>query len=247
VARQASGPEPASGNVWMAARRSRFPGDVVRCGSDRSVEDAESAVHAALARHGFGVLTEIDMAAAVKAKLGVGRALLKILGACNPGFALRPEPEIRRKYCRIRNFLANRCVLPCHHREWEADMGSRGRPKAELALSTEERLALERLANRRKSAQAMAMRARIVMCCVKGGTNQEVARHLGVSSAMVGKWRRRFVEQLSDGLFDEPRPGVPRTITDDQVEAVIVKTLEEKLTGATIWSMRSMAQSMGMS
>ena len=107
-------------------------------------------------------------------------------------------------------------------------MGARGRPKAELVLSTEERLTLERLANRRKSAQAMAMRARIVLTCAKGGTNREVAQQLGVSEAMVGKWRRRFVESRLDGLSDDPRPGAPRTITDDQVEAVIVKTLEEK-------------------
>jgi len=126
-------------------------------------------------------------------------------------------------------------------------MGARGRPKAELVLSTEERLTLERLANRRKSAQAMAMRARIVLTCAKGGTNREVAQQLGVSEAMVGKWRRRFVESRLDGLSDDPRPGAPRTITDDQVEAVIVKTLEEKPDDATHWSTRSMAGEMGMS
>ena len=112
-------------------------------------------------------------------------------------------------------------------------MARTGRPKAELQLSTEERLVLERLANRRKSAQAMAMRARIVMCCAKGDTNREVAGRLGVSEAMVGKWRRRFVEHGLDGLSDDPRPGAPRTVTDGQVEAVVVKTLEgEPLLGA---------------
>jgi transposase len=126
-------------------------------------------------------------------------------------------------------------------------MGHGGRPKAELVLSTEERLVLERLANRRKSAQAMAMRARIVINCAKGDTNRDVAARLGVSEAMVGKWRRRFVEHRFDGLTDDPRPGVPRTITDDQVEAVIVKTLEEKPADATHWSTRSMAEAMGMS
>ena len=69
----------------------------------------------------------------------------------------------------------------------------------------------------------------------------------GVSQAMVGKWRRRFVEHRLDGLSDDPRPGVPRTITDDQVEAVIVKTLEEKPDDATHWSTRSMATEVGMS
>ena len=126
-------------------------------------------------------------------------------------------------------------------------MGTRGRPKAELQLSTEERLTLERLINRRKSAQAMALRARIVLCCAKGLTNADVATELGVHQATVGKWRRRFVEQRLDGLFDEPRPGAPRSITDDQVEAVIVKTLEEKPDDATHWSTRSMAEASGLS
>jgi transposase len=126
-------------------------------------------------------------------------------------------------------------------------MGVRGRPKAELQLSTEERLTLERLINRRKSAQAMALRARIVLTCAKGLTNQAVATGLGVNQATVGKWRRRFVEQRLNGLFDEPRPGAPRSITDDQVEAVIVKTLEEKPTDAPHWSTRSMATASGLS
>jgi transposase len=124
-------------------------------------------------------------------------------------------------------------------------MGYGGRPKAELKLSIDERLALERLANRRKSAQAMAMRARIVQCCAKpGATNRDVAAKLQVSEAMVGKWRRRFVEHRLDGLSDDPRPGAPRTVTDDQVEAVIVKTLEDKPDDATHWSTRSMAAKM---
>jgi transposase len=123
-----------------------------------------------------------------------------------------------------------------------------GRPKAELVLTGEERLTLERLANRRKTAQALAMRARIVMACAAPeATNRSVAAQLGVSEAMVSKWRRRFVERRLNGLFDEPRPGPPRTITDDQVEAVIIKTLEEKPTDATHWSTRSMAAAMGMS
>ena len=126
-------------------------------------------------------------------------------------------------------------------------MGHGGRPKAELTLSAEERLTLERLANRRKSAQAMAMRARIVLCCAKGDTNRDVASKLKVSEAMVGKWRRRFIEHRLDGLSDDPRPGAPRTITDDQVEAVIVKTLEDKPDDATHWSTRAMAEEVGMS
>ena len=122
-----------------------------------------------------------------------------------------------------------------------------GRPKAELSLTDEERSALDRLARRRKSAQAAALRARMVLACAKGSSNVEVAGQLGVAPATVGKWRRRFVTARLDGLFDEPRPGAPRTITDDQVEAVIVQTLEQKPKDATHWSTRSMAKAMGMS
>src|ERR1700736_1248257 len=123
----------------------------------------------------------------------------------------------------------------------------RGRPKTELVLTDEERLTLERLTNRRKSAQAMALRARIVLACASGFTNREVAQDLRVAEATVGKWRRRFVADRLDGLLDKPRPGAQRTITDDKAEAVIVKTLDEKPADATHWSTRSMATAMGMS
>jgi transposase len=126
-------------------------------------------------------------------------------------------------------------------------MARTGRPKAELVLTDEERAVLERLASRRKSAQAMALRARIVLGCASGKANREVARDLRVAEATVGKWRRRFVERRLEGLFDEPRPGAARTITDDLVEKVVIKTLEEKPADATHWSTRSMAQATGMS
>jgi len=126
-------------------------------------------------------------------------------------------------------------------------MPPRGRPKTELVLSNEERQVLERLTRRRKSAQALALRARIVLACATGATNQAVAADQRINQATVGKWRRRFVEKRLDGLFDEPRPGATRTVTDDKVEAVIVKTLEEKPADATHWSTRSMAEAMGMS
>jgi transposase/transposase-like protein len=129
----------------------------------------------------------------------------------------------------------------------EVRMAERGRPKEPLVLSDEERLTLDRLATRRKSAQAMALRARIVLACATGITNQAVAAQLGVNPATVGKWRRQFVAERLDGLFDEPRPRVRRTITDNKVEAVIVKTLEEKPRDATHWSTRSMAKATGMS
>jgi transposase len=130
----------------------------------------------------------------------------------------------------------------------EGRMARSGRPKQPLVLSDVERLTLERLTNRRKSAQAMALRARIVLACAKPGvSNLAVADRLGVSPATVGKWRARFLAKRLNGLFDEDRPGPPRTITDDQVERVIVKTLEEMPANATHWSTRSMAKATGMS
>jgi transposase len=126
-------------------------------------------------------------------------------------------------------------------------MGERGRPKQLLVLTDDERATLERWARRPKSAQALAMRCRIVLACAEGGNDVEVAQRLGLARATVGKWRRRFIAQRLDGLHDEPRPGAPRTITDDEVEAVVVKTLEAAPTDATHWSTRSLAAATGMS
>jgi transposase len=121
-----------------------------------------------------------------------------------------------------------------------------GRPKAELVLSDVERDALLRWTRRAKTAQALALRARIVLACAEGATNK--AARLGVWPQTVSTWRRRFVRDRLEGLSDEPRPGAARTITDEQVEAVIVKTLEEKpASGDTHWSTRSMARDTGMS
>ena len=124
---------------------------------------------------------------------------------------------------------------------------ARGRPLTELTLGGEDRDTLTRWVRRPKTAQALAQRARIVLGAAEGRSDSAVAAELGLTARTVGKWRRRFLEQGPDGLLDEPRPGAPRTITDDMVEAVIVKTLEEKPTDATHWSTRSMATEMGMS
>jgi transposase len=117
-----------------------------------------------------------------------------------------------------------------------------------LELTVEERDALQGLVRRPKTAQALALRARIVLACAEGESNSEVSRRLGVSLPTVGKWRKRFVAQRLDGLLDEPRPGAPRKIGDAQVEAVITKTLEELPSNQdSHWSTRSMAKAVGLS
>jgi transposase len=118
---------------------------------------------------------------------------------------------------------------------------------ASLTLSDDERSELQSLTMRRKTAQALALRARIVLACAEGGQNTEVAAKLGLNRSTVGKWRRRFVERRVDGLHDEPRSGTPRTIDDARIEAVIVKTLESLPEDATHWSSRGMAKASGLS
>src|SRR2546421_7096087 len=94
-----------------------------------------------------------------------------------------------------------------------------GRPKAELVLTVEEREQLRRWARRRQSAQALALRCRIVLACADGLSNVEVADRLGVSRPTVGKWRSRFVKDRLDGPVGEPRAGRPPSITVDPVQA----------------------------
>lgn len=118
----------------------------------------------------------------------------------------------------------------------------RGRPKAELTLSDDERTQLDQWARRRKTAQALAMRARIVLACADGRSNQDVAALLNVTPQTVSKWRGRFVRNRLEGLADAPRPGAPRSISDEQVEAVIARTLEGPPPDATHWTTRLMAR-----
>jgi transposase len=123
----------------------------------------------------------------------------------------------------------------------------RGRPIPSLTLTDGERTRLEQWARRRSTAQALALRSRIVLAAARGESNQAVAEQLGVSQQTVGKWRRRFLARRLGGLSDEPRPGVPPTITDAQVEWVIAKTLEGTPEDAPRWSTRSMAAVSGLS
>ena len=116
-----------------------------------------------------------------------------------------------------------------------------------LALTDQEQAILSRWARRRTSSQALALRCRIVLACAEGHSNQAVAEQLGVSRPTVTKWRSRFVARRLEGLADEPRPGAARTITDEQVEQVLVATLETTPADATHWSTRSLARHLGMS
>ncbi len=116
-----------------------------------------------------------------------------------------------------------------------------------LELTDAEREQLRRWAWRRKSSQALALRARIVLGCASGMTNKQVAEREGVSLPTVGKWRARFCELRLDGLGDDPRPGRPPSISADQVEDVVVATLESTPTNATHWSRASMAERSGLS
>jgi len=122
-----------------------------------------------------------------------------------------------------------------------------GRPLAVLTVSPSERETLEQWARRPKTAQALAFRSRVILACASGRTNTVVARHERVCKPTVGKWRRRFVLKRLDGLLDDPRPGAPRTISDAQVERVVIRTLESLPKDATHWSTRSLARSCGMS
>ena len=119
--------------------------------------------------------------------------------------------------------------------------------RAEVVLTGEEREVLQRWARRPKSSQALALRCRIVLAAAEGRSSIDIAAELGCNHNTVSKWRGRFARRGFDGLHDEPRPGKPRTISDEQVERVIVKTLEAQPAGATHWSTRSMAQATGMS
>jgi transposase len=115
-----------------------------------------------------------------------------------------------------------------------------------IELDEAEREQLERWARRRSSAQALALRSRIVLAADAGLSNTEIAGRLGIAHASVRKWRNRFAEHGLDGLTDDPRPGRPRTVTDAKVEVVIVKTLESAPKDATHWSTRSMAREVGL-
>src|SRR5665648_697883 len=126
-------------------------------------------------------------------------------------------------------------------------MARTGRPKVELVLTEDEREQLTRWSRRAKSSQALALRSRIVLACADGVDNKTVAARVGCAAGTVGKWRARFVELRLDGLLDEPRPGRPPVIGVDQVEDVVVATLESTPANGTHWSRAKMADRTGLS
>jgi transposase len=126
-------------------------------------------------------------------------------------------------------------------------MATIGRPKVALMVTDGERLELIRLTKRAHVNRALAFRARLVLACTAAVSNTAVARRYRTSKATVGKWRTRFVERRLDGLYDEPRIGAPRIISDEAVEAVIIRTLETLPKGETHWSTRTMAAQAGLS
>jgi transposase len=122
-----------------------------------------------------------------------------------------------------------------------------GRPKQPLSLSEGERERLASLAHRARSQPALARRARVVLGCAEGLDNKAVTKMLRCSLGMVGKWRSRFLKTRLEGLYDEPRPGAPRKLSDDQVEQVVIQTLESTPRGQTHWSTRELAKATGLS
>ncbi len=120
------------------------------------------------------------------------------------------------------------------------------RPVSQISLTADERKKLELVASRPKSSQRDALRAQIILRCSEGLANKQIAQDLGVCVQTVGKWRKRFAAEGMEGLVDAPRPGAPRRISDDQVEAVLTKTLEGPPENRTHWSRRKMAKEMGI-
>src|SRR3954466_6423081 len=122
-----------------------------------------------------------------------------------------------------------------------------GRPKQPLTVTEEERDRLQSLAHRSRSQALLARRARVVLACAEGLDNKAVAKKLRCSLGMVGKWRTRFLKLRLEGLYDEPRPGAPRKVGDEKIEAVVIQTLESTPRGQTHWSTRELAKVSGLS
>jgi transposase len=126
-------------------------------------------------------------------------------------------------------------------------MARTGRPTPRITLTEDERAELERWARRARSARRLAFRAKLILATAAGATDVAVGAQFRTRAHTVGMWRKRFLAMRLDGLLDEPRPGAPRTISDEKVERVVVATLETTPKGATHWSTRQMAMNQGLS
>src|SRR5262245_15308687 len=126
-------------------------------------------------------------------------------------------------------------------------MPHRGPKPTPITLTDDERTKLRAWAARPPTAQALALRARIVLAAAGGSANTAVAALLRVTLPTVRKWRDRFAASGLAGLTDEPRPGAPRSISDEQVERAVARTLETKPKDATHWSTRGLASELGLS
>ena len=129
---------------------------------------------------------------------------------------------------------------------YEAEMRT-GRAKRPLILTADEQERLQSLAHRARSQPVLARRARVILASAQGLANHLVARQLRCSPGMVNKWRSRFLKSRLEGLYDEPRPGAPRKVSDAQVEDVVIRTLESTPAAQTHWSTRGLAQATGLS
>src|SRR6266852_8109396 len=169
-----------------------------------------------------------------------------------PAFGLDPRVESGFRKKIIRQFWNAssphyRKAQSFERRALMANAGVRGRPIAPLVLSAQERAYLERQVRRHRVARSLSERCRVILRCADGLASKDVAAEVGLHEHTVGKWRRRFLKDRCDGLLDEARPGRPRTINDDQVAAVIERTLRTTPADATHWSIRSMAAETGFS
>src|SRR5215471_16196863 len=122
-----------------------------------------------------------------------------------------------------------------------------GRPQRPLVLTADEQERLQSLAHRARTQPVLARRARVILASAQGLGNHVVAKRLRCSPGMVNKWRSRFLKTRLQGLYDEPRPGAPRQVSDAQVEQVVIRTLESTPRGQTHWSTRSLAHASGLS
>jgi transposase len=122
---------------------------------------------------------------------------------------------------------------------------AKGRAAVNIVLDDTEKASLTALTRKHGAPQSLAVRARTVLAAANRLTNKEIAAKLDVCAHTVGVWRKRFANDRIDGLYDEPRPGAPRRIGDDEIAATVRKTLETRPKGATHWSLRTMAKAVG--